>query len=256
MSVQLRPVTSRGRGVTAKHDWLQPSRSGFDSWRPCHADEALTVERLVAGEEAAGSIPAIRSRSRSSAAERLRDVQEGERSSPSVIIGRELWSPTGWKLSPAEQAALNRKAPGSIPGHPIRPVRPMAGHLVVCEETTVRVPSRGARSRAAISGPRAPQTAASIRGSSARQSGWLLTSVGAGSSPALGARERGRRPPAGLIRRSRLVRLQGSPLAMAPSANGRPPGPQPGNRSSTLRGAVADDSLVGIPDPRPRTREP
>lgn len=27
---------------------------------------------------------------------------------------------TGWKLSPAEQAALNRKASGSIPGHPTR----------------------------------------------------------------------------------------------------------------------------------------
>jgi hypothetical protein len=25
----------------------------------------------------------------------------------------------GWKLSPAEHAALNREAPGSIPGHPI-----------------------------------------------------------------------------------------------------------------------------------------
>jgi hypothetical protein len=64
MSVQLRPVTPKGRGVTAEHGWLQPSRSGFESWRPCHADEALTVERLVASEEDAGSIPVIRSHDR------------------------------------------------------------------------------------------------------------------------------------------------------------------------------------------------
>jgi hypothetical protein len=64
MSVQLRPVTPKGRGVTAEHGWLQPSRSGFESWRPCHADEALTVERLAANEEDAGSIPVIRSHDR------------------------------------------------------------------------------------------------------------------------------------------------------------------------------------------------
>lgn len=67
------------------------------------------------------------------------------------------------------------------------PVRSMAGHLVVCEETTVRVPSRGARSH--------------------------VRSTGRGH-------------------RTRPHR------ATAPSANGRPPGPRPGNRSSTLRGAI------------------
>ena len=240
MSVQLRPVTPRGRGVTAEHDWLQPSRSGFESWRPCHADEAQMDEHLVADEEVAGSKPAIRSlvrtstsRPTSSTAERLSykqgrtwfDSRVGHRirsarssedraarfyrdGSQVRLLPRGL---VGWKLSPAERAALNREAPGSIPGHPIVSLEEQAdgwrrqrsrkppsaicalgvrssllplliggvaewlkapvcyagrcatraaqvrilppppapfvqwpGHLVVCEETTVRLPSRGA----------------------------------------------------------------------------------------------------------------
>ena len=75
MSVQLRPVTpfahhralraligAPGMWCNGEHDWLQPSSSRFESWRPCHADEAHMDERLVANEKVAGSMPVIRSR--------------------------------------------------------------------------------------------------------------------------------------------------------------------------------------------------
>jgi hypothetical protein len=149
-SVQLRPVTSKGRGVAAEHGWLQPSRSGFESWRPCHADEALMAEHLVASEEDAGSNPAIRSRrSRSSAVERLRDGQEAGGSSPSAIT-------------------------------------------LVCRR------------------PRSFK----------------------GKDTSLSARRRRFEFRHGALDRARRS------TCTAPSANGRPPGPQPGNRSSTLRGAI------------------
>lgn len=111
-----------------------------------------------------------------------------------------------------------------LPPPPRAPFVQWPGHLVVCEETTVRLPSRGARSREARSTGRGHRTRShSFRGSSAVER--LVVNQRPrrfDPCPRSFLRERGRRPPAGLIRRPCLVRLQGSRLsATAPSANGQ-----------------------------------
>jgi hypothetical protein len=188
------------------------------------------------------------------------------------VLPRSPRAAAGWKLSPAEQAALNRKVPGSIPGHPITEGQadgrrrqrsrkppsarapwefdPLSFRFLMPRSFNGRTPRclRGddgsssvtGRSIArAIDGLRAPQTPASRSG--VAQSGERLAvnqRPRRFESCPRSSRERGRRLPAGLICRFSAWFDSRAPDLPAPSANGRPPGPHPGNRSSTLRGAI------------------
>jgi hypothetical protein len=132
-----------------------------------------------------------------------------------------------WLMAPvcyAGRRAMRATQVRILPPPPRAPFVQWPGHLVVCEETTVRLPSRGARSREARSTGRGHRTRShSFRGSSAVER--LAVNQRPrrfDPCPRSFLRERGRRPPAGLIRRPCLVRLQGSRLtATAPSANGQ-----------------------------------
>jgi hypothetical protein len=177
-------------------------------------------------------LASLPSASRDRVAQRQSACTTGRR--PEVrVLPRSPRAAAGWKLSPAEQAALNRKVPGSIPGHPITEGQadgrrrqrsrkppsarapwefdPLSFRLLMPRSFNGRTPRclRGddgsssvtGRSIArAIDGPQAPQTPASRSG--VAQSGERLAvnqRLRRFESCPRSSRERGRRLPAGLI---------------------------------------------------------